>query len=53
MNYLEKQFRDAKDNYNYFFVKLIFVDYFICSNRFFFNEDNLIAFLVFPFGLYT
>lgn len=24
MNYLEKQFRDAKDNYNYFFVKLIF-----------------------------
>jgi len=24
MNYLEKQFRDAKDNYNYFFVKLVF-----------------------------
>ena len=24
MNYIEKQFRDAKDNYNYFFVKLIF-----------------------------
>jgi len=24
MNYLEKQFRDAKDNYNFFFVKLVF-----------------------------
>ena len=24
MNYLDKQIRDAKNNYNYFFVKLIF-----------------------------
>lgn len=24
MNYLERQFIDAKDNYNYFFVKLVF-----------------------------
>lgn len=23
MNYLEKQIKDAKDNYNYFFIKLI------------------------------
>lgn len=24
MNYLDKQFKEAQDNYNYFFVKLIF-----------------------------
>lgn len=24
MNYLDKQIREAKDNYNYFFIKLIF-----------------------------